>query len=124
VTHLDALIALVGSLFGKLRPEWLVGTLVGAGWLIVVAVYFVTFWSTTGQTPGMRLMRLRVTTGSDRAFGVLRSVVRLVGLALAIIPLFAGFLPVLVDRRRRALQDFIAGTSVLYEDSPSITPKG
>jgi uncharacterized RDD family membrane protein YckC len=120
----SALIALVGSLFGKLRPEWLVGTLVGAGWLIVVTVYFVTFWSTTGQTPGMRLMRLRVTTGSDRALGVLRSVVRLVGLALAIIPLFAGFLPVLVDRRRRALQDFIAGTSVLYEDSPSITPKG
>jgi hypothetical protein len=40
--------------------------------------------------------------------------VRLVGLGLAIIPLGAGFLPVLVDDRRRALQDFLAGTVVLY----------
>ena len=112
----SALVALVGSLFGKLRPEWLVGTLVGGGWLIVVTVYFVAFWSTTGQTPGMRLMRLRVATGSGRGLGVLRSLVRLIGLALAIIPLFAGFLPVLVDRRRRALQDFVAGTFVLYDE--------
>jgi uncharacterized RDD family membrane protein YckC len=113
----SALISLVGSLFGKLRPEWLVGTLVGGGWLIVVTVYFVAFWSTTGQTPGMRLMRLRVARGSGRGgLGVFRSIVRLIGLALAIIPLFAGFLPVLFDRRRRALQDFIAGTLVVYDD--------
>jgi uncharacterized RDD family membrane protein YckC len=110
-----ALVALVGSLFGKLRPEWLVGTLVGSGWLIVVTVYFVLFWSTTGQTPGMRLMQLRVARGAGRRLGVVRSVVRLVGLALAIIPLFVGFLPVLFDRRRRALQDFLAGTVVFYE---------
>jgi uncharacterized RDD family membrane protein YckC len=111
-----ALVSLVASLFGKLRPEWLVGTLVGSGWLIVVTVYFVVFWSTTGQTPGMHVMRLRVVRGSSGGgLGVVRSVIRLVGLALAIIPLFAGFLPMLVDRRRRALQDFIAGTVVLYE---------
>jgi uncharacterized RDD family membrane protein YckC len=112
-----ALIGLVGSLFGKLRPEWLVGILVGGGWLVVVTAYFVAFWSTTGQTPGMRLMQLRVTTRSDGSLRVVRSLVRLVGLALAIIPLFAGFLPVLVDRRRRALQDFVAGTVVLYDES-------
>jgi uncharacterized RDD family membrane protein YckC len=110
-----ALVSLVASLFGKLRPEWLVGVLVGSGWLIVVTVYFVVFWSTTGQTPGMRVMRLRVVRGGGRRLGVVRSVIRLIGLALAIIPLFAGFLPVLVDRRRRALQDFMAGTVVLYD---------
>jgi uncharacterized RDD family membrane protein YckC len=115
-----ALVSLVASLFGKLRPEWLVGVLVGSGWLIVVTVYFVVFWSTTGQTPGMRVMRLRVVRVGGRRLGVVRSVIRLIGLALAIIPLFAGFLPVLVDRRRRALQDFIAGTVVLYDgDSQS-----
>jgi uncharacterized RDD family membrane protein YckC len=64
----------------------------------------------------MRLMQLRVATGSGRGLGVLRSLVRLIGLALAIIPLFAGFLPVLFDRRRRALQDFIARTFVLYDE--------
>lgn len=111
-----ALIGLVASLFGKLRPEWLVGTLVGGGWLLVVGTYFVAFWSTVGQTPGMRLMRLRVLGHAGAPPGLGRSLVRLVGLALAIIPLFAGFLPVLVDDRRRALQDFLAATIVVYEE--------
>ena len=41
--------------------------------------------------------------------------VRLVGVGLAIIPLLVGFLPVLVDDRRRGLRDFLAGTVVLTE---------
>jgi uncharacterized RDD family membrane protein YckC len=45
--------------------------------------------------------------------GLGRSLARLVGLALAIVPLFAGFLPVLFDRRRRGLQDLLAGTVVV-----------
>ena len=52
--------ALVGSLVGGLRPEWLVGVLLGSGWTLVVGVYFVLFWSTAGQTPGMRLLHVRV----------------------------------------------------------------
>jgi uncharacterized RDD family membrane protein YckC len=39
-----------------------------------------------------------------------------VGLVLAIIPCFLGFLPVLIDDRRRGLQDMLAGTVVLYAD--------
>ncbi|HEX6663514.1 MAG TPA: hypothetical protein VF025_07535, partial [Gaiellaceae bacterium] len=45
----------------------------------------------------------------------LRSSVRFVGLVLAIVPWFAGFLPVLVDGRRRSLPDFLARTLVVYE---------
>ena len=44
-----------------------------------------------------------------------RSLVRLVGLVLAIVPLFAGFLPVLFNERRRGLPDFLAGTVVVYD---------
>jgi hypothetical protein len=43
-----------------------------------------------------------------------RALIRLGGLVLAIIPLFAGFLPVFVDERRRALQDFLARTVVIH----------
>jgi uncharacterized RDD family membrane protein YckC len=64
----------------------------------------------------MRVMSLRVVDRSGRRLRLWRSLVRLIGLALAIIPLFAGFLPVLVDSRRRALQDFLAGTVVRTED--------
>jgi uncharacterized RDD family membrane protein YckC len=76
--------------------------------------YFVIFWSTTGQTPGNRLMRVRVSRADDG--GVLRprqAVVRVVALALAALPLFAGFLPILVDDRRRGLHDMLARTVVV-----------
>jgi uncharacterized RDD family membrane protein YckC len=79
-----------------------------------VALYFVGFWSVTGQTPGMRLMRLRVQARSGEPPSAARSLLRLAGLILAIIPLGAGFVPVLFDRRRRALPDFVAGTTVVY----------
>jgi uncharacterized RDD family membrane protein YckC len=106
---------LVSSIAGGLGPGWLDGVLAGSGWAIVVAAYLVLFWAVTGQTPGMRFMHLRVTDGRGAPFGVLRSLVRLIGLFLAIVPCFAGFVPVLFDRRRRALQDFIAGTVVRVE---------
>ena len=115
-----ALVQLVASLFGGLRPHWLAGTIAGAAWFVVVVGYFVTFWSGTGQTPGMALMRLRVQDSHGAPPGVFRSLVRFVGLVLAIVPLFAGCLPALVDDRRRALQDFLATTVVVYDEDPGL----
>jgi uncharacterized RDD family membrane protein YckC len=108
---------LVSSLVGGFRPEWLVGVLLGSGWLLVVGTYFVLFWSSAGQTPGMRLLRLRLRGPAGDGLSVGRSLVRFVGLLLAIVPFFAGFLPVLFTERRRALPDFLAGTVVVYEDA-------
>jgi uncharacterized RDD family membrane protein YckC len=108
-----ASIALVLGLAGQLGANWLAGSLAGGGWLLAMAAYFVVFWSTTGQTPGMRALGVRVVAPSGKPPSALRSLVRFVGLILAIIPLFAGFLPVLFDGRRRALQDFLSGTVVL-----------
>jgi uncharacterized RDD family membrane protein YckC len=110
-----AVVWLVSSLVGGLRPSWLAEFLASAGWVLVVGAYLVLFWHTAGQTPGMRLMGLRVADPRGDPPSLGRSVVRLVGLVLAIVPLFAGFLPVLVDHRRRALQDFLAGTTVRAE---------
>jgi uncharacterized RDD family membrane protein YckC len=113
-----AILALVASLVGDPRLDTTGKVLAGALWLLVVAAYFVLFWSTAGRTPGMRVMSLRVMTQDGAHPHVARSVVRVVGLGLAIIPLFAGFIPVLVDDRRRALQDFLAGTVVVYVEPP------
>jgi uncharacterized RDD family membrane protein YckC len=112
----SAILALVGSLVADVRLDTLGKVLAAGAWIAVVGTYFVLFWSAAGQTPGMRLMGLRVMTSRGDRPGVARSIVRLVGLGLAIVPLFLGFLPVLVDARRRALQDFLAGTVVLYAD--------
>jgi uncharacterized RDD family membrane protein YckC len=107
--------ALISTLVGSLRPTWLVGVLLASGWTLVVGAYFVLFWSSAAQTPGMRLLRLRVRgpTGNPPSIG--RSLVRFVGLVLAIVPLFAGFLPILFTERRRGLPDLLAGTVVVYE---------
>ena len=114
VLVIAALAGLVGSLFGELRPQWLVALLAAVGWLLVVVSYFALFWSTTGQTPGMRVMRLRVIDRSGEPPHLARALLRVVGLGLAIIPLFAGFLPVLFDVRRRGIHDLLARTAVIH----------
>ena len=77
--------------------------------------YFATFWSTTGQTPGARVMGVRIVCANDGGAVRLRAaVVRLGGMVLAAIPLFAGFLLILIDDRRRGLQDRLARTVVVY----------
>jgi uncharacterized RDD family membrane protein YckC len=110
----EASLALVGALASVSHTGWLAVSASAAGWAIVMTLYFVGFWSTTGQTPGMRLLGVRVVDGRGGPPSAPRSLVRLVGLVLAIIPLGAGFLPALVDRRRRALQDYLASTQVMY----------
>src|SRR3954447_8342202 len=75
--------------------------------------YFVTFWSTTGQTPGNRAMRIRVQASSGGRLRPRRALLRFVGLTLAALPLLAGFLVILVAARRRGLQDWLARTVVV-----------
>jgi uncharacterized RDD family membrane protein YckC len=118
-----ALAGLAASMVGELRPEWLVALLVSSWWALVVGTYFSLFWTIAGQTPGMRLMRLRVVGPDGDPPRLGRSLLRLVGLGLAIVPLFAGFLPVLIDAQRRGLHDFLAGTVVLHtdRDAPTVT---
>jgi uncharacterized RDD family membrane protein YckC len=112
----SAVVAVIASLVGGIRPHWVAGMLLGAGALLVAGAYFVLFWSTAGQTPGMRLMRVRVRRADGQGISPARAAVRALGLALAIIPCFLGFVPALFDRRRRALPDYLAGTVVLYDD--------
>lgn len=117
-----AILALVGSLVGDLRLDTLARLLAAGAWAATVSAYFAGFWSMAGQTPAMRLMEIRVLGPGGEPPGVLRAFVRLVGLGLAIVPLFAGFLPVLVDDRRRGLHDFMAGTVVVHAgpDTPAL----
>lgn len=88
----------------------------GVVYLLWTVGYFVTFWATTGQTPGSRVLRIRVIPASGERLPPRRALVRFIGLTLAVIPLFAGFLPILVDDRRRGLHDMLARTVVV--DAP------
>ena len=125
---ISAMATLIASLVGSLRPAWLVGLILAVG---------------LGR-PQRRLLRrlleprrtdardeVDARPGSRPAWRA--ALVRrgrssaCVGLALAIIPCFAGFIPALFDGRRRALPDLIAGTTVEvvdYEGSTTISVTG
>jgi uncharacterized RDD family membrane protein YckC len=82
--------------------------------------YFVIFWSTTGQTPGARVMQIQVLTTDLERIKPKRALVRCIGVILAALPLFIGFVPILYDSRRRGFQDQFAHTVVIEAPGPSI----
>ena len=81
---------------------------------MATAAYFACCWAATGQTFGMQAMRLTVTTKHGQPPTLARSCVRVLWLGLCILPVFAGFLPVLFDDRRRGVHDMVAGTVVVH----------
>jgi uncharacterized RDD family membrane protein YckC len=98
-SHTDKVLAAIGT----------------AAWVLWGISYFGFFWSTTGQTPGDRLMQIRVLAErTRRPVRPLQAAVRFGGLILAAIPLGAGYLMMLWDDRGRCLQDRLARTVVIY----------
>ena len=119
-----AIVALALSLLQiPSRIDTALAAIGAVAFIVWAAAYFVTFWSTTGQTPGARVMRFRVLApGRPRGhIGPRRALVRLVGMVLAAIPLLAGYFMVLFDDRRRGLHDRLART-VVVDASDAETP--
>ena len=95
----------------------------GLAWVVWTIAYFVSFWSGTGQTPGNRLLRIRVCDARDRTpLRPRRSFMRLVYLMLAAIPMLAGFLPILFDSRRRGVHDMLARSVVITAERDAGSP--
>jgi uncharacterized RDD family membrane protein YckC len=103
---------LVESIFARSSTDHAVAVAVGSVLFFVWVVgYFAVFWTTTGQTPGSRVMQIRVTRLDGGPLGWRRALVRLAWMVLSL-PLFWGYLPVLFTARRRAVFDLLAGTVV------------
>lgn len=77
------------------------------------AAYFVVFVGGCGQTPGKMLCGLAVVRRDGTPPGYGRALLRWVGSVIAALPLWLGFLGVLVTAERRGLHDWIAGTRVV-----------
>jgi len=82
-------------------------------WLSFGAIYLVGFWSLAGQTPGMRFVGIRL---DQERLPPRRSFRRLVGLGLSVITFGIGFLGVVFGERRRAWEDRLSGSEVIYDD--------
>jgi uncharacterized RDD family membrane protein YckC len=81
-----------------------------------VVAYFVVFWSTTGQTPGNRVMHIRVVRSDGERVRPTPAFIRLGAMVLSL-PLFWGYLPILTSARRRGFPDAVAGTVVVVSDN-------
>jgi uncharacterized RDD family membrane protein YckC len=111
-------IGLIIEAFGDFSPDVdpLSVTLAVIGWFLLFAVYFSTFWSLTGQTPGMRVLGIRVTRAAGERLTPRRSLLRVACMIAAALPFFAGYLLILIDDRRRGLHDLVARTVVRYAE--------
>ena len=86
----------------------------GAFVTLVLISYHVIFLTFVGQTPGKALMGLRVVTVHGQRLSYARSFLRLLAYVVSGIPFYLGFVWVLVDDRRQAWHDKVAGTYVIY----------
>ena len=81
--------------------------------LFLDMVYFSYFHGTTGQTPGKRLLGLRVVQETGAPIGLGTAFLRWVGYIVSALPLLMGFLWAGADRRKQGWHDKIAGTVVI-----------
>jgi uncharacterized RDD family membrane protein YckC len=115
-------VALVLSIFHlPTQIPTLMALISGAVYILWIAGYFVVFWSTTGQTPGARFMQIRLVSSAGKTVKPHWALIRWIGMNLAAIPLFAGYLPILFDDRRRGFPDWLGRTLVI--EAPS-APRG
>jgi uncharacterized RDD family membrane protein YckC len=77
-------------------------------------VYYSYQWAVGGRTIGMAVFGLQVVTTEGGPIGARQAVLRTLGLALSVAFFWFAFWGIIFQRERRALDDFIAGTAVVY----------
>ena len=77
-------------------------------------VYFAYPWATTGKTPGMVVLGIRVVRADGAHAEPWRAVVRTLILPISVIFFFVSFPLILLQRAHQAPHDLAAGTAVVY----------
>ena len=117
VTGLGAeLVVSVFPITKNLKPLFV--AIAGVVYLVWTAGYFVVFWSISGQTPGSRLMQVRLVTPGGGRVKPARALVRWIGMNLALLPLPWGYVP--IPFKRLGFPDWLAHTRVIEAPQLSI----
>jgi len=108
----------------------MIGGLAGLGLGLVLIAQFLVMWfypvlfevRAHGQTPGKRMLGLRVVQENGTPVGVAASVLRNFLLVADFLPLLylAGLVSMIADPSFRRLGDLAAGTLVVYADPPRV----
>lgn len=77
--------------------------------------YMIAGWLLVDRTIGQAALGLRVRRSDGRPLTLGPAIRRVIGYYLSILPLFLGFLWVLVDDRRQGWHDKLADTVVIYD---------
>ena len=112
-------IELVASIFPitkNLKPFFL--AIAAVVYVVWTAAYFVVFWSMSGQTPGSRLMQVRLVTPGGGRVKPVRALVRWIGMNVAMLPLPWGYVP--IPFKRLGFPDWLAHTRVIEAPQLSI----
>jgi uncharacterized RDD family membrane protein YckC len=81
---------------------------------VLSCVYFSYFHAVTGQTVGKLICGVQVVSAAgNQPLGWGRSIVRCLGYFISCFFLYAGFLWVLLNRRKRGWHDYLAGSVVV-----------
>jgi uncharacterized RDD family membrane protein YckC len=84
----------------------------GAGYFLLVAVYFLLFMLSGSQTPGMKIRHLAVVTKDGGPLDLQHACMRGLGYLISIFPVMLGFVWALIDPEHLTWADKVSGTYV------------
>ena len=95
--------------------EDLVFLLMGLFTLTGIVLFFSYFlyFNVAGQTPGKKMLGLKIVSQTGEPPRLSQAITRTFGLFISCILFFLGFLFILFNNKKRALHDLLAGTYVL-----------
>ena len=82
--------------------------------LVLSVIYYVGYWSKSGQTIGNTLLGIQVVSKDGTSVSGGKALLRYFGYIVSAIALSLGFLWAAFDRKRQGWHDKIAGTYVVY----------
>jgi uncharacterized RDD family membrane protein YckC len=114
-TALVALVTLVDNAFGgSANGGSSFAIAVGStAWVTMGSLYLLVFWALAGQTPGMRFLGIRLSSGR---LPLRRGFKRLLGLYLSVVTLGIGFLGIVFRETRRGWEDRFSGVDMTYDE--------
>ena len=116
----DGLILAAAYFVGIIVSGLLAAVFAALGLLLLLVIfvalffYFPYFWWKGGQTPGMKVMKIKVVRDKDG--GPItggQAILRLIGYAISSFVFYLGFIWIFIDKRQRGWFDLIAGTVVI-----------
>ncbi len=125
-SSVDALLRLIFDTFDVLIPASTPLFRTALEFLTLQAwsfVYFTFFFRFGGATLGKYLMGLRVVRHDGQPLTLARAALRSLAYLASMLPVYVGFLNILVDDRRRGWHDLLVGTVVVHSwrDYPAAT---